>query len=88
MSGVPDQYNIYPVPNQGLFTVSITTAIPEEYTIEVYDQMGRKTYGQPGILINGEFRQEIDLQQVPPGLYLVVMKSAQNVTSRKIEIIR
>lgn len=86
-SGEENRYNIYPVPNNGEFTVAITTPNQQEFTIIVYDQLGQKTYEEPGLLVNGDFKKTINLQPVSTGVYSVVLKNKDgNEFKRKINV--
>jgi hypothetical protein len=74
-AGSDNVYSVYPVPNDGNFTVEIKTAGPEEFVIQVYDQLSRKIYELPGVLVNGVLRQEINLWNAPTGIYSVILRS-------------
>ncbi|MDP1622333.1 MAG: T9SS type A sorting domain-containing protein [Bacteroidales bacterium] len=92
ISGQPELQNssisIYPVPNDGKFTVSITTQAPDAFSIIIYNQLGVMVYGLDKVEVNGIFEQQIDLGRVSNGIYSVVLSNNRNKALRKILINR
>jgi hypothetical protein len=76
--------NIYPVPNDGRFNVSITTASIESFSISVYNSLGVKIYEETKVDVNSSLRKVIDLRPVPTGVYSVVFENSQNQVIKKI----
>jgi hypothetical protein len=76
--------NIYPVPNDGQFNVSITTAFSESFSISVYNSLGVKIYEETKVDVNGSLQKMIDLRPVPNGVYSVVFENSQNQVVKKI----
>ena len=85
-AGESNRYNIYPVPNHGEFTVSITTPDEQDMTIEIYDQLGRKVYQMTGLPVNGELKRDINLRPAPSGVYTIVFRNKQGAEVRKFNI--
>jgi len=81
--------NIFPVPNDGKFTVSITSRVAEPYTIVIYNQLGSRIYEQGNILVkNGTIEKVIDLRPVASGVYTVILQNADHRVVRKILVNR
>jgi len=78
--------NLYPVPNEGMFTVSITTASEESFAIRVYNSLGVKIYEEPKVDVNGSLTKVIDLRPVPNGVYTVIFENSQNQVVKKIVV--
>jgi hypothetical protein len=78
--------NLYPVPNEGMFTVSITTASEESFAIRVYNTLGVKIYEETKIDIKGTLQRVIDLRPVPDGVYTVIFENSQNQVVKKIVV--
>ncbi len=84
--GEDNLYNVYPVPNHGLFTINIKTPDEQEFTIVVYDQLGQKIYELPGVMVNGEYTQEINLPNTPTGVYSIIFRSKDGNVIKKFNI--
>jgi hypothetical protein len=78
--------NIYPVPNDGHFNVSITTASEEIYAISVYNTLCVKIYEETNVDVNSSSQKVIDLRPVPNGVYTVIFKNSQNQVVKKIVV--
>jgi hypothetical protein len=76
--------NLYPVPNEGMFNVFITTASEESFTISVYNSLGVKIYEEENVDVNGTLQKVIDLRPLPNGVYTVIFEDSQNQVVKKI----
>jgi hypothetical protein len=76
--------NIFPVPNQGRFTVSIVSPSQEPFTVSVYNNLGSRIHEVRDIRVNGRFDQVIDLQSTASGIYTVVIRSETGRIVRKV----
>jgi hypothetical protein len=76
--------NIYPVPNDGRFNVSITTASRESFSISVYNGLGVKIYEETKVDVNGSLQKVIDLRPVPSGVYSVIFVNSENQVVKRI----
>jgi hypothetical protein len=77
-------FSIYPVPNDGNFNVSITSAVQESYSILVYNQLGSKIFELRDVQVNGTFEKQIDLRPVANGIYTVVFLNSAHKVVRKV----
>jgi hypothetical protein len=80
------QIEIYPVPNDGHFTVSISSPKPENFTIIIYSNIGIKIYEAKDILVNGMLKKFFDLRPAPNGFYYVELKTNNKVMISKMII--
>lgn len=80
--------NIYPVPNDGRFNVSITTVSSESFSISVYNSLGVKIYEETMVDVNGSLQKMIDLRPVSSGVYSVIFENSQNQVVKKIIVNR
>jgi hypothetical protein len=78
--------NIYPVPNDGQFNVSITTASEESFSIRVYNNLGVKIHEETKVDVNGSLNKMIDLRPVPDGIYTVIFENNMNQIVKKIVV--
>ena len=79
-------FSIYPIPNEGRFTVSIVSPSQETFTISVYNNIGMKVYEVHNIVVNGTLDKVIDLKPIAPGIYSVVLQSSKIHVEKKILI--
>ncbi|MEI6682637.1 MAG: T9SS type A sorting domain-containing protein [Bacteroidota bacterium] len=77
-------FSVYPVPNDGRFTVSITSPVQENYSIEVYNQLGAKIYELGDVTVNGTFEKQLDLRPVSNGIYSVVFLNSEHKVVKKV----
>ncbi|MEI6682636.1 MAG: T9SS type A sorting domain-containing protein [Bacteroidota bacterium] len=77
-------FSVYPVPNDGRFTVSITSPVQENYSIEVYNQLGAKIYELGDVTVNGTFEKQLDLRPVSNGIYSVVFLNSEHKVVKKL----
>ncbi|MCK9203183.1 MAG: T9SS type A sorting domain-containing protein [Bacteroidales bacterium] len=79
---------IYPVPNQGRFTVSANRTVLSPCILSVYDQLGLKVYERKIIPSNGWIESQINLEMLPVGIYTLSIKNAEIRFVKKIIITR
>ena len=79
-------FGIYPNPNNGQFTIKAESVQKSEYTIEIYNSIGKIIWKQENIYINGSFSTFVDLKNTPSGSYLVVLRNGDNSIARKMAI--
>jgi hypothetical protein len=86
--GESNLYTLYPVPNHGDFTVSITTPDDQQFTIMVYDQVGKKIFEVPGVRVNGQFQLPVSLSAVHTGTYVVVVRGNNGNVIKRFSIFK
>ncbi|MFC2110912.1 T9SS type A sorting domain-containing protein, partial [Bacteroidota bacterium] len=71
--------NIYPNPNDGMFTVDINSYQKNEFEIAVYNLLGEKVYSEQIQSFKGNHKHNINLSTLPKGIYnIVVMNDKLN----------
>lgn len=90
-NGVPGDpllasFNIYPIPNDGSFTVFITSQTDDVFTIEVINMLGEKIYRRTDVqLAGGKFEEQINLRgSISKGFYFVTFSNAEQKVVKKI----
>jgi len=78
--------NIYPVPNNGSFSVAIRSEKETTFTMEIFNTIGVKVYGNKITTVNREAIIPVEMGTVPGGLYTIVLRSNDNRVIRKILI--
>jgi hypothetical protein len=78
---------VYPVPNDGHFTVAISLPSEDIFDITVYNSLGVQLFELPGIVVKSKFKRIIDLRpKVPKGLYVVIFKCNDYQVVKKVLI--
>jgi len=77
-------FSVYPVPNDGQFTVSLTSPSEATYTISVYSQLGTKIFELGNVQVKGTLEKKIDLRPVANGVYSVVFLNSEHKVVKKI----
>jgi hypothetical protein len=75
---------IFPVPNDGRFTVTCTWTNDELLSLEVINSLGARIYQSDLQVSQGTAQQVVDLRPVPNGIYTVVLKIQDNRVIRRI----
>jgi hypothetical protein len=76
--------SVYPVPNDGRFTISITSASTESFTLSVVNNLGVEVYLQKDVSVAGTIDKVIDLRPIPSGIYTLIIRNSENQVVRKI----
>ena len=79
---------LYPVPNDGSFTISITNPVKASYAIRIFNQSGSMIMDIPEISGIGSYEKRVDMRHVPPGIYAVLISDGTNRTIKKIIVIK
>ena len=77
---------VYPVPNYGLFTASVTTSYQESFRIMIYNTLGVMVHRTEEFKVQGKHEEQIDVRELPSGIYSVVFTNEQRKVVRKIFI--
>lgn len=78
-------FSVYPNPNNGEFTVTLSNPISDKIEIELFDINGRRIYTRSYKSIN-DFNASIKLDNVQSGIYLINIKDGTTQTTRKLII--
>jgi subtilisin-like proprotein convertase family protein len=75
-------FSLYPNPNTGDFNVQFNSTSAENINLSVYDIRGRQVYLNT-YANNGFFNQNIQLNNLQSGIYLVKVKDGKNEITKK-----
>lgn len=78
--------SIRPVPNDGRFVLTVSTPIPEDIVVRVYDLTGMTVFERTLSKGKGILERVIDLRPVPAGIYTVSVRSTGTYTVKKIVV--
>ena len=79
-------FNVYPVPSDGRFTVNIASPVQETFTIDIFNQLGMKIFELDNVQVNSTFEKEIDLRPIASGVYSVVFLNSEHKVVKKVII--
>jgi len=77
---------IYPNPNDGEFTLVISTPRQDNFSIKVFNNLGIQIFEMKNVDVTGTTRQVIDLRPVPNGMYSVVIANEMGSVVKKVVV--
>jgi hypothetical protein len=80
------EFSIYPVPNNGKFAISITSLKQDNYSINIYNSLGVEVYNLKNLTISGFHKQQVDISSVSEGVYMVILRNADNYAAKRVLI--
>ena len=80
-----NDFSLYPNPNKGNFNIQFTSQSGNEIKVVVHDLLGRKLF-EKAYDNNGNFNQNIQLQNMQAGLYLVSVYDGDAKQVKKLVI--
>ena len=80
-----DNFKVFPNPNNGTFTIQLNGSLERNINIALYDISGRIIFNKSFQNV-GDFNQEIQLNHVQSGLYILNVNDGFRKTTRKLII--
>lgn len=77
---------VFPNPAQSISTITFDSESESQYAIELVDMLGNIVYKEGGISKPGINKHEINLRQLPKGVYLVALKQINTVRHLKLQV--
>lgn len=78
--------SISPNPSEGLFRIAIVGQNIGQYSITVYNLIGNPVYHKEGLSLRSHELIEVNLENYPVGMYLLVLRSDNLTVQRKLII--
>jgi len=75
---------VYPNPNSGQFNVAIMTTMEKHFDLLIYHSLGSLVYEEKGLVVNGNFEQNVDISSLPSGIYYLIFRNSDGDILRKI----
>ena len=75
---------IFPNPNDGRFSLQISTTEKIAADLMVYDAAGKIFYQQSGLEIQGNFISDIRLPELKAGLYYLIIQNEEGTIVKKV----
>ena len=74
IAGLP-AFSIFPNPNDGSFTMGISSTRTVKLNVYVYNNSGKVVLSQENVVVDRQFQNRITLNEAPAGIYYVVLES-------------
>ncbi|MFZ4521879.1 MAG: T9SS type A sorting domain-containing protein [Bacteroidales bacterium] len=84
LAGVSAQ--LFPNPNNGIFTLEIKSLMHEILTISIVSATGETVYTRPGLDVSGATTEKIDVSRLSQGNYILKISNATGNLFRKLVI--
>jgi len=84
----PPTVDIYPVPNDGLFNISLSSDQELSCKLEIYNSLGMRIYGAKTITISRNRVEQVDLRALPNGVYIITLRNTDSNVVRKVMVNR
>ena len=84
LSGI--NISVFPNPNAGKFTLSLTSNEQQIININIYNVLGTLVYHENDLSITNRLTKTIDLSNLPKGIYHLRVESAKGTAIKKIVI--
>jgi len=78
--------NIFPNPNEGNFTVLISTTQSLNADIQIINSVGVVQFQEENVKIDGLYRKDISLKNLKPGIYYLSLKNSDGAAIKKIVV--
>ncbi|MEI6683241.1 MAG: T9SS type A sorting domain-containing protein [Bacteroidota bacterium] len=79
---------VYPNPNNGMFTLEVATTHAEKLDISILGSTGEMLWSRSGVAVNGVAKENLNLSQLPQGAYLIQLSDGHGKMTRKLLIQR
>ncbi len=81
-----DDFTVFPNPSTGKFIIKFQSEDAGDVDVFVYDVLGRKVVQKTYKNLSNDFEQEMNLQDVAGGIYILSVKRGNKMSSHKIRI--
>jgi PKD repeat protein len=78
--------SIYPNPNNGLFTIELTTLLNLRISFKIINVLGQELFNESVGNIQGLFKKQLNLEKIPKGVYTFQIHTEQENINRIIII--
>ena len=79
--GISSEINLYPNPNDGHFSIDITSNVQKNSIVTIVNSSGKTVYN--GILNEEEFTKQYDLSRLTPGNYILTIRTGKTILAAK-----
>jgi hypothetical protein len=84
----PLKIDVYPVPNDGHFNISLSSPTEISFKLHIYNNLGVRVYSNLNITVSGNTVMPLELGSVPGGVYTIILSNTAGQFVRKIVVSR
>jgi PKD repeat protein len=81
-------FSIFPNPNDGSFTMGISSSRKVDLNVYVYNNSGKVVLSQENVVVDRQYQNRITLSDAPAGVYYVVLESKGKRVFEKVVVRR
>jgi len=81
-----DNYYVYPNPSSGNFNIYFNDVIDGNYDIQILNSLGQNVYSKAVSVVNRKLIHNVDIKNLPNGMYVVNINKGNNQHNIKIII--
>ena len=81
-----NSFTVYPNPTSGNVTIVFSSASEQTYNLRMMDVTGRMVFAQEYLSVIGGNHFELNLSDVPKGLYLVLLQNEDGVMQQRVVV--
>ncbi len=81
-------FNIYPNPTNGLFTIKATNLTGDKFDISIIDSKGKEVIKKSTNSLNSSFNVNFDLSKLSSGLYTIKIIGENSISIRKVSYVK
>jgi hypothetical protein len=79
---------IYPNPNDGTFTAILSVQKADNYTLQIYSNLGVKVYELNDLQVTGIVNQKIDMSYAADGMYNLILTNKEKSIQKRVIIMK
>jgi hypothetical protein len=80
------QFNIFPNPNAGVFSVTFNSVEKSDYKLSVINTLGQIVYAETLNSFSGAYSNELNLEQYGKGVFMVNIADGTNSSTRRVVV--
>ena len=84
--GSLSKLNVYPNPSNGEFVIEFNADEPQKLSIKIYNANGSLVYTIDELNFTGQYKENINLNNVSDGIYTIFISDKENVITRRVVI--
>ena len=85
-SAAVNAFNVYPNPNEGLFEVSFTIPVKDDYVLELRNTLGQIVWMEKLDQHSGEYKRAFDITSYGKGVYTITLTNSNKESVKKVVV--